>query len=226
MKLSAMLPILSSIFGPLILIILWGAWLEYRKPYPEKIRQRLHLANCVITLAELVFVWNGVLRTWMLLPIIVVNGWGYLDAVLRFPIVHEMESFFTLKNILLLAFKVAMLAFGFRRLDQVSSMCIMISLVLVNLLCMPALYLIALPLDDDEIDQRLAAHDAVEDDLAQSALRFLTCSCYRQEKLDYIRKRLYASSQKILESSVGQKVVSVSSPKHRKPMSPLHRRMV
>jgi hypothetical protein len=162
----------------------------------------------------------------MPLPIIIVNGWGYLDAVLRFPVVHELESFFTVKNLLLLAFKVALLAFGFRHLDRVGSACCMLSLMVANLMGLPALYLIALPIDDSQMDQRMAAHDVVDVDLAQSMLRFATSSEHRKDSLTRLKKRLRLSSQKILEMPMMTEVVEALSPRHRKPLSPSQRKSV
>jgi len=220
------LSIVFCIAGPLFIVFVWAFWLERWHPYPEKVRRFLLLAVLLLTLLETWFIWSRRLRAWMWLPILLVNGWGYLDAVLRFPVVHDIESLFTVKNLLLLAFKVAMLAFGFRRLDRVTSACCMLGLVIMNLLGMPALYLIALPMDDTLLEQRIAAHDVNDVDLAQSLFRFMTSSKQRQESMSHVKKQLRMSLQMILKTPLMAKVEEAMSPTYRKPISALHKRAV
>lgn len=226
MKYNVFFAIIGAIISPLFVIFAWAFWLERRKPYPEQTRRLLLLVVLLLTLAESWCVWIGALRRWMPLPILLVNGWGYVDAVLRFPIVHELESFFVVKNLLLLAFKVVTLAFGFRQINKANNVCCLVFFMVTNLLGIPALYLLALPLDDTHIEQRMAAHDVNDVDLAESLFRCITNSQYRKEVLSNTKKRLRFSTQHLLQLPLVTKVVECTSPRHRKPLTLSQRKAV
>lgn len=186
----------------------------------------LMLAVLALSGAELFFLWTESLRPWMVFPISIVNIWGYTDAVLRFPVIHQIDSFFTVKNLVLLAFKVAMLAFGFRKLDIVSNACLMVFLMVMNVLGLPALYFAALPVEATVVQQRLAAHDVNDVDMAQNAYLFATDASHRKECLATMRRCMPRVSDKMLISPVVKEVITVLSPMHRKPISTIHRKAI
>ncbi|CAE8593083.1 unnamed protein product, partial [Polarella glacialis] len=98
---------------------------------------------------------------------LLVNIWGGLDALLRFPAAHELESFFSVKQFCLLSLKTFGYAFGFSSFREHIGKFIVV--LLLNIWAPPVLYLMALPLDpfeqvvkDDEYDVDLAFRDALQ----------------------------------------------------------------
>jgi len=214
---------MAAIVGPMIFIALYSFWIECWKPYPEKVRRVLALIVAGLTCTEGYFVWNGSLRSWILIPILLVNGWGYLDAVLRFPVVHDLDSTFTAKNLILLALKVSMLGFGFRNLSRPNNAAAMVFFVITNVLGMPAFYLLALPLEENNHDQRMAAHDVNDVDLSQKAYALITSSEKRQESMEGLKQRVRAGGVKVLTqlpANISTRMEESLSPTHRKPISP------
>lgn len=214
---------MAAIVGPMIFIALYAFWIECWKPYPEKVRRVLALIVAGLTCTEGYFVWNGSLRSWILIPIVLVNGWGYLDAVLRFPVVHDLDSTFTVKNLILLALKVSMLGFGFRNLSRPNNAAAMVFFVITNVLGMPAFYLLALPLEENNQDQRMAAHDVNDVDLSQKAYALITSSEKRQESMEGLKQRVRAGGVKVLTqlpANISTRMEESLSPTHRKPISP------
>jgi len=216
--------VLAAMLSPLCVVTVYALWIERYKPYIETVRNFLLLSVALQTLVEGGLVWMGSLRSWFFVPMILINCWGFLDAVLRFPVVHDIESAFTLKNILLLAFKMATILFSSMSLDNPVNMARMVALLMTNLIVCPCLYLIGLPLGADQQNQREAAHDVNDVDMAQSAYRLITSSEQRRESLFGLKKRVQHSGRKILTLPMAATLadaLEVSlSPSHRKAMSP------
>jgi len=220
---KAILLVMAALVVPMVFIALYAFWIECWKPYPEKVRRCLLLIVAGLTCTEGFFVWNGSLRSWILIPILLVNGWGYLDAVLRFPVIHELDSTFTAKNLILLALKVSMLGFGFRNLTRPNNAAAMVFFVITNVLGMPAFYLIGLPLDSDNAEQRMAAHDVKDVDLSQKAYALITSSETRKESMAGLTKRVRDGGAKVLTqlpANISTRMEESLSPTHRKPLSP------
>lgn len=220
-------PVCGVILCPIVIVFVWTSYLEKFKPFPEKVRRLLLLVVVALTSAEVYLMRVDSIHPWFVWPLLLVNGWGYFDACLRFPVLHDIDSFFVFKNVILLGCKIFMLAFGFKKMKGFNSTCTMLLLMILNLIGMPALYLIALPFDEDEVDQRLAAHDSTDADIAVSAYRFVTDSTSRRDTLDSFRKRATPKlSTEIMQNKVVNKIVEDLSPTHRKPISPTARRSV
>lgn len=101
---------------------------------------------------------------------LLVNVWGPLDALMRFPKAHEIESLFTLKQFLLLALKTLTLAFG---IDAITDhLGLLLIVLLLNIAGLPVLYSMALPLDPAE---RVLKDDAYDVDLAWRLWKVLRC---------------------------------------------------
>mmetsp|Transcript_58415 Transcript_58415/g.117000 ORF Transcript_58415/g.117000 Transcript_58415/m.117000 type:complete len:222 (-) Transcript_58415:121-786(-) len=130
---------------------------------PPRVRTALHM----ILLAEMaleVGVWFwGAVRPWVLVVIIITNGWGMFDAFLRFPAVHSIDSLFGLKQVLLLVVKLTGYAMGFRNVSRHVGWFVL--LILCCVFTIPILWLTALPIGDYSSSHQ--KHDAVDVDIAQ-----------------------------------------------------------
>ncbi|CAE8603768.1 unnamed protein product, partial [Polarella glacialis] len=103
----------------------------------------------------------GVLRPWFLLVIALCNGWGMLDAFFRFPLVHDLDSFFGLKQVLLITVKMAGYSLGFHDISRFVGWFVL--LILCNVFTLPILWLTALPIGD--VASYHQKHDVVDEDL-------------------------------------------------------------
>lgn len=187
------------------------------RPYPETTRRALFLIVAALSGVELLHVWIGRMYGWMVPVILVGNVWGFLDAVLRFPIVYDVGTFFTLKQCFLVTFKVVCLSCGFADLNYENMLWLLVILV-VNAF-FPLLYTLALPIDDDAVDQRLAAHDVVDADLALRVIQLATNQQRRQDSYGTLKKRACSTALNLAEHSpLAEKAVNYS---FRFPSSPM-----
>mmetsp|Transcript_127445 Transcript_127445/g.318201 ORF Transcript_127445/g.318201 Transcript_127445/m.318201 type:complete len:223 (-) Transcript_127445:114-782(-) len=129
---------------------------------PPQIRWALHLILALLTLMEVSIWLSGVLKPWMILVILLCNGWGLWDAFLRFPIVHDLDSLFSLKQVCLVTLKLCGYALGFRNVGKYVGWFVLIVLCCVFLV--PILWLTALPIGD--VTSYHQKHDAVDMDIA------------------------------------------------------------
>mmetsp|Transcript_9580 Transcript_9580/g.24670 ORF Transcript_9580/g.24670 Transcript_9580/m.24670 type:complete len:223 (+) Transcript_9580:82-750(+) len=129
---------------------------------PPQIRLVLHIILALETLAEVSFCCLDLVKPWMMILIVLCNGWGLLDAFLRFPIVHDLDSLFTLKQVLLVTLKLSGYALGFRNIGKHVGWFVLIVLCCVFLV--PILWLTALPIGD--VSSYHQKHNAVDVDIA------------------------------------------------------------
>lgn len=148
----------------------WCVWLD-KRPHPEHVRGAMFVVLLLATALELGLVAAGHLRWWMMWLLLSMNCWGSGDAVLRYPMLHDVDTFFTLKQLLLLPMKICCLALGFKNLAK--SKLWFFHILLLNVVTLPLLYFLALPLDATEAEQRLAVHDVVDEDICVRAARFV-----------------------------------------------------
>mmetsp|Transcript_18216 Transcript_18216/g.53079 ORF Transcript_18216/g.53079 Transcript_18216/m.53079 type:complete len:222 (-) Transcript_18216:14-679(-) len=146
---------------------LWPDFVDNNEP--PRIRFALHCILFIQTAAELSMWFGGALKPWMLALVIFANFWGMLDAFLRFPIVHDIDSLFGLKQVLVIALKLTGYALGFRNVGK------HVGWFVLSILCcvftVPILWLTALPIGD--ITSYHQKHDAVDVDIAVRLWRVL-----------------------------------------------------
>jgi len=187
------------------------------RPYPETTRRALFLIVATLSGVELHHVWTGHMYGWMVPVILVGNVWGFLDAVLRFPIVYDVGTFFTLKQCFLVTFKVVSLSCGFEDLNY-ENMLWLLAILVVNAF-FPLLYTLALPIDDDVVEQRLAAHDVVDVDLALRVIELATNRQRRQDTYGSLKRRVCSTALNLADRSpLAEKAVNYS---FGSPSSPL-----
>mmetsp|Transcript_71553 Transcript_71553/g.190308 ORF Transcript_71553/g.190308 Transcript_71553/m.190308 type:complete len:222 (-) Transcript_71553:118-783(-) len=139
---------------------LWPDFVDSTEP--PRIRSVLHAILALQTVVEL-GVWSwGAVRPWVLAVVLLTNGWGMLDAFLRFPVVHGIDSLFGLKQVLLIIAKLTGYALGFRSVSRHVGWFVL--LILVCVFTLPILWLTALPIGD--LTSYHQKHDAVDVDVA------------------------------------------------------------
>jgi len=122
-------------------------WPDFVDAYdPPRIRAVLMVLLLIETLGEAILWVTDVIKPWMVLVIIICNGWGHLDAFLRYPIVHDIDSLFGLKQVFLITLKLAGYALGFRDVGKYVGWFVLT--MLCTVFSLPILWLTALPIGD------------------------------------------------------------------------------
>lgn len=129
---------------------------------PPQIRMALHTLLAVETALEVAIWASGMVRPWVLAVIFVANVWGMLDAFLRFPVVHDIDSLFGLKQVILITLKLIGYAIGFHNVGKYVGWFVLI--ILCCVFTVPILWLTALPIGD--VTSYHQKHDRVDVDLA------------------------------------------------------------
>merc|ERR1719277_2982778 len=93
-----------------------------------------------------------------------------LDAFLRFPVVHDIDSLFGLKQIMLITIKLAAYALGFRNIGKHVGWFVLC--ILCCVFTLPILWLTALPIGDTASYHQKT--DALDVDVAVQCWRVLT----------------------------------------------------
>jgi len=107
---------------------------------PETIRGGLQVALVMFSLFELSFWWDS---KWMWCTLLLSNGWGWFDAVQRFPRPPAgIESCFAMKQGTLMAMKIVFMVVNIKRVQF--DPFVFIGLVFWNLV-LPLLYMLLLP---------------------------------------------------------------------------------
>jgi hypothetical protein len=139
----------------------WPEFVEHETVCHTHIRRALLRALAVCTLIEAWLWLSGDLETWSFGLIFLVNCWGTLDAVLRFPVLHSFSSMFVWKQLALVMLKVMCYVCGFH--DAVDRLALFVIALLGLVFTLPLLYITALPLGDTP--QVHMKHDAIDQDL-------------------------------------------------------------
>jgi len=179
------------------------------QPYPETTRRVLFLIVAALSAVELYHVLAGYLSIWMVWVILVSSVWGFLDAVLRYPLVYDPGSFFVMKQCLLLCLKVVCMACGLQVVDCEGILRLLV-LFVVNT-SLPLLYTLALPISANPVDQRLAAYDVVDVDIALRVLELTNSRQWKQERCSSLKKCV---------RRMALTIVNYSRPVARSPPSP------
>lgn len=184
-----------------VAVFIWH-WLHAcrkRQPYPETTRRALFLIVAVLSTAELYHVWVGYMCGWMVWVILVSSVWGFLDAVMRFPLVYQPGSFFVLKQCTLLCFKVVCMACGLQVVDCDGILRLLV-LFAVNA-ALPLLYTLALPISANPVDQRLAAYDVVDVDIVFRVLELTNSRQWKEERCSSLKKCVRRIALNIVNNS-------------------------
>eukprot|EP00392_Amoebophrya_sp_AT5.2_P000440 g441.t1 len=126
---------------------LWTVFLETARP--ASTRLVLHGILVFVTFMELIVWYRGNLKDYVIVIILFCNFWGTFDAILRYPIVHDLDSFFTLKLIVVIACKTMTYAIGFRAMGR--NAVLFLACLFGCVWGVPLLYVMALPIGDSRM---------------------------------------------------------------------------
>mmetsp|Transcript_48057 Transcript_48057/g.88532 ORF Transcript_48057/g.88532 Transcript_48057/m.88532 type:complete len:234 (-) Transcript_48057:237-938(-) len=170
-----------SLFGLVCISLCW-LWPDFvdratARGEFKKVRMVLNFLLLVQSLVEISMWTNGVVRAWMLIPIIFTNVWGMLDANLRYPIVHTVDSNFNVKQVLMLAARFVCYTLGFCRLADNAGLFFLWQCAGVVML--PILWLFALPITDSRCNHM--KHGAMEEDILVHLWRMMSNPADRKQ---------------------------------------------
>jgi hypothetical protein len=155
------LNVFGSIFFSFVvlacLIYMWGKMLDKYEHDPGRVRAIMFLILIFATLVEMSLCAQGITYQWVAYLSLVTNLWGGLDALLRYPAAHSLESAFTAKQLLLLTAKTIAYAIGMRTFRLHAG--VFFVELLLNIWGLMVLYLMALPLNEREQVARDSDYD-------------------------------------------------------------------
>mmetsp|Transcript_58034 Transcript_58034/g.149377 ORF Transcript_58034/g.149377 Transcript_58034/m.149377 type:complete len:229 (-) Transcript_58034:512-1198(-) len=191
----------------------WGCFLDNYEHDPNRVRAWMFVILMVTTATEFGLAGCGIIQPWVMVLSLIVNFWGGLDAVLRYPAAHDLESFFSVKQFFLLAVKTFAFAFGIAsfRLHIVKFLLVL----LFNTWGLPVLYLMALPLD---VCEQVAKDDEYNVDLAVRVLQLTLNPSERSKCLATCKSWWYRKLSGASESSTLARnlVICSASPEYRR----------
>eukprot|EP00971_Amphidinium_carterae_P163008 3231899-Amphidinium_carterae.1 len=143
----------------------------------KKVRMVLHAVLLVQSVAEIAVWSNGKVPSWMLVPIMITNTCGMLDAIWRYPILHNIDSAFTCKQILVAILRVNMYIVGWNGLRRDFGWFLL--WLLAAVLTLPCLYVFALPLADSRCQHM--KNSAVNEDILLRLWRLVSNPVARRQ---------------------------------------------
>lgn len=111
--------------------------------------------------------------TWTIIMLVLTDVWGWLDAVLRYPVVHDIDSLFALKHSLLLVAKLVWLTLAFIA-SQPHPHLLKFVFDILACIIVPTIYCLLLPVDESPADYRFIVHGVVDEDIATRLVRVVT----------------------------------------------------
>merc|ERR1719296_144754 len=191
---------------------MWGAYLDKHEHDPGRVRAMMFIVLMMVSLTEIGLMSQGYVESWVLSLSLLANIWGGLDAVLRYPAAHDFESFFTWKQILLVATKTVAYSFGMVSFKQ--DLCIFLLVLFLNIWGLPVCYLMALPMDPRE---QVIAPGAYDADLLLRIWQLASCSIERRRCMLTCRGWMYRKLNTASERSpLARMVICVASSEHRR----------
>lgn len=164
------------------LVWAWGLFLDSYEHDPGRVRAAMFGGIAVIMSTELGLASSGATCGWVACVSLVVNIWGGVDALLRYPASHDLDSFFSMKQFTLLLVKA--LAYTFGMASMTENIGKFLAVILVNTLGSPIMYLMALPMDPAE---QVIKDDAYDIDLISRVWQIAVCSNERRSCISTCR---------------------------------------
>jgi len=163
------------------MVCLWWLWPDFvgratARGEFKRVRTVLHFLLLVQSFAEISMWTNGIVYSWMFIPIILTNICGMLDAILRYPVVHQVDTTFTLKQALVVVFRFLLYAIGYKKVGRSPGWFLLWQLA--GVLTLPTVWLAALPIDDPQCNHM--KHGAMEEDILVRVWRMATSPADRK----------------------------------------------
>mmetsp|Transcript_72860 Transcript_72860/g.152131 ORF Transcript_72860/g.152131 Transcript_72860/m.152131 type:complete len:229 (+) Transcript_72860:224-910(+) len=192
-------------------IWIWGNFLDKHEHDPARVRAMMFLILCTTVGTELGLHAATLTTMSAALTSLVVAVWGGVDALLRFPASHELESLFAAKQFSLLIFKTVVYVIG---MSNFRSHLAVFMLVFAWTWLMPVLYAMALPMDPFE---QVLQNDANDVDVAVRMWRLAVNTHERKTCLVSCRAWWYRNLTVASErSTIIRYALCAASPEHRR----------
>lgn len=214
---SFLATIVFSVFILAFFIRLWGQFLDTHEHKLPRVRFAMLFILALATAFEIGLAANGLTRQWVVVVSLIVNFWGGLDALLRFPAEHDLDSFFAMKQFGLIVVKSLSYAFGITGFSAIGHIGMFLVVLLIDIWGLSVLYLLALPLDTAE---HVLANDRDDVDLIVRMWQLTTCLTERQRCMrsceKWFHRRLLAASE---GSPTATAALCAASPLYRRAFS-------
>lgn len=190
--------------------IAWCLYLECG-PNPYDVRWFMHVALFVTLLLESLMCFSQQLLWWMLPVFAFFSLWGGLDAVLRYPVVHGFGTGFAWKHVGILVVRTVAYVCSLRSFTE-SQFYFCFTLIL-NVICFPMMYLLALPIEEVTSEQSSAARMVVDTDILIRLWRMLSDPQERQAAvLDCRRRARVVAAKAASRSPMASRVLCQMDP--------------
>jgi len=206
------LVLLYLLLAWIAILWIWGRFLDMHEHNPDRVRAAMFAILAVATSLEFSLAAFGVMHWWVAVVSLIANLWGGVDALLRYPVSHQIDSFFVLKQFVLLVVKT--LAFAVGMVTFRNSPAVMLAVLPGFVWGLPLLYLMALPMDPAE---QVSRDDATNVDIALRVWKFAVNPLERHSCITSCRGWWYRSLSAASECSMlARLVVCTASSEHRR----------
>lgn len=82
-----------------VFVGLWGWTVYIENAKPGEIRRALHVFFAIFAFAEFMLWMFGRFKDYTIWFLVIMLFWGMFDAVVRFPVVHDLDTFFSIKQV-------------------------------------------------------------------------------------------------------------------------------
>jgi len=190
----------------------WGNFLDRHEHNPSRVRAAMCQILLLTLAVEAGLAHQNVVHRWVWRLSLLSAFWGSFDAILRFPAAHEIESFFSGKQIFLCFGKFLTYCCGMVNLRQHYP--ILLATIILIVWGLPMLYLMALPLDPREQVLRDTSKDV---DIAVRLWRLLCSSTERAQWVSRWRGVWYQSLNTASDQSpLARMAICTASSHHRR----------
>lgn len=202
-----------TLFAALLAVVcLWGMYLDRHEHELDRIQSAMLLMLAVATCVELGLYVYGFAQAWLACIALVANLWGGLDALLRYPVAHRIDSFFCIKQVALLFVKIVSYTLGMVIFSR--ALIVFLAVLLLDICVLSVAYCMSLPFDPR---QNLQRDHACNVDLALRFWRLAACSAERRKCAatcrGWMHRRLVDASE---SSDLARMVICAALPEHRR----------
>lgn len=152
--------VIIGIVGVFVGLWAWTVYIENAKP--GEIRRALQIFFAILVVIEFLLWTFDRFKDNTIYFLVIMLFWGMFDAIIRFPVVHDLDTFFSIKQVAFVGLRTMVYAIGFRNLGK-NAIFFLICLF-ANVWCVPLLYVMALPIGDTRAQN--SKTDCLDIDLA------------------------------------------------------------
>merc|ERR1719330_1333913 len=193
---------------------LWDSFIEKNENDPRRMRAVMFLILLVITCTEIGLASQGYVDWWVLAVSLLANFWGGLDALLRYPAAHYVESFFCVKQFALIAAKTIAFFIGIGMVSPKQNVALFFGALVLDIWWLPILYVMALPLNRLE---QVVEDDACDVDVALRLWRLASSPVERRVCMAHCQGWWYRKLTKASElSTLARRAICATSADHRR----------